>query len=81
MGGGERLKFIVNSQLNLSVSWSVVEMGKLKDLYMPLTSWRFRAPRLFWLVYFKNKLTFVVEQLTEKRAPNRAEYIYINIFV
>ena len=34
----------------------------------------------FWVVNFKNRLTFIVAPITEKRAPDGAVYININIF-
>ena len=54
---------------------SVVEMGKMKCLYA-FDQPGVRGAKAFWAVNFKNKLAFIVKQLTEKRAPNRA-VIYV----
>ena len=63
----------------INVTYSVVEMGKIKCIYA--FDWpQVQRTNALWILNFKNKLTFIVEQLAEKRAPNRAVYTHINIF-
>ena len=39
-----------------------------------------QGAKAFWVANFKNKLTFIVKQLIEKRAPKGAVYIDIKNF-
>ena len=61
-------------------SRTVMKMRKMKCLYA-FDQPGVQGAKAFWVANFKNKPTFIVNQLTEKRAPNGAVYININIFV